>query len=279
MLTVMAHYSTLQTQTEAGIHTIIFNRPEKRNALNHQLMEDLTHALEAVGQSTRCRVVILTGAGSAFCAGLDLEHLRSMVPGASGGGSIAQHEAATHYQDDAEQVARLLNTLYCLPKPTIAAVNGPAIAGGMGIATLCDFTLAVPEAKFGYTEVRIGFIPAIVSAYLRAQIGDKRSRELLLTGRLINAIEAERLGLVTRVVPEPELMREAHSLAAQLLRNSPAAMEATKNLLCRFADRYLVDDIQIAIRSSVGVRTSDDFREGVSAFLEKREPRWPSAKG
>jgi len=282
MLTVMAHYSTLQTQTEAGIHTIIFNRPEKRNALNHQLMEDLTHALEAVGQSTRCRVVILTGAGSAFCAGLDLEHLRAMLSDSSGEASTARHDAAqqaAHYQTDAEQVAKLLSTLYCLPKPTIAAVNGPAIAGGMGIATLCDFTLAAPEAKFGYTEVRIGFIPAIVSAYLRAQIGDKRSRELLLTGRLIGAMEAERLGLVTRVVPEPELLREARALAATLLRNSPAAMEATKNLLCRFADRHLVNDIQTAIQSNVSVRTSDDFREGVSAFLEKREPRWPSAKG
>jgi methylglutaconyl-CoA hydratase len=281
MLTVMAHYSTLQTQTEAGVHTIILNRPEKRNALNHQLMEDLTRALEAVGQSTRCRVVILTGAGSAFCAGLDLEHLRAMVSGSSSAGNAAQHDAAQHakhLQADAEQVATLLRTLYCLPKPTIAAVNGPAIAGGMGIATLCDFTLAVPEAKFGYTEVRIGFLPAIVSAYLRAQIGDKRSRDLLLTGRLISAMEAENLGLVTRVVPEPELMREARALAERLLRNSPAAMEATKGLLCRFSDRHLLDDIQAAILTSVSARTSDDFREGVSAFLEKREPHWPSAK-
>lgn len=284
MLTVMAHYATLQTQTDSGIHTIFLNRPEKRNALTPQLMDDLTHALEAVGESTRCRVVILTGAGSAFCAGLDLEHLRAMIPGSHPAGNSAEHASVIdqqfkNYQADAEQVATLLRTLYCLPKPTIAAVNGAAIAGGMSIATLCDFTLAVPEAKFGYTEVRIGFIPAVVSAYLRTQIGDKRSRDLLLTGRLISAMEAERLGLVTRVVPEPELMREARALAERLLRNSPAAMEATKGLLGKFSDRHLPDDIEAAILASVRTRASEDFREGVSAFLEKREPRWPSVKG
>ncbi len=172
-----------------------------------------------------------------------------------------------------------MRTLYDLPVPTIAAVNGPAIAGGMGIATLCDFTLAVPEAKFGYTEVRIGFIPAIVSAFLRTQIGDKRSRDLLLTGRLLSAEEAQTLGLVTRIVPEPELMPEARALAARLQRNSPAAMEATKRLLGRFADRSLSDDIEAAILASVQARDTDDFREGVHAFLEKRDPQWPSLQG
>jgi methylglutaconyl-CoA hydratase len=175
---------------------------------------------------------------------------------------------------DAERIATLFHTLHELPKPTIAAVNGSAIAGGMGIATICDLTLAVPEAKFGYTEVRIGFIPAIVSAYLRIQIGDKRARDLLLTGRLIGAEEAAALGLVTRVVPEPELMREARSVAEKLTRNSPAAMAATKRLLSRFAERRLLDEIDGAIRASVQMRAHADFREGVSAFLEKREPKW-----
>ncbi len=273
----MAHYPTLQIQTEAGVHTIVLNRPEKRNALTPQLMDDLTHALEAAADNARCRVVILTGAGSAFCAGLDLEHLRAMLPGGDPNETKAAQELRD-YQADAGRIANLLRTIYCLPQPTIAAVNGPAIAGGMGVATLCDFTLAVPEAKFGYTEVRIGFIPAIVSAYLRTQVGDKRSRDLLLTGRLIDAAEAERLGLVTRVVPEPELMGEARALAERLLRNSAAAMEATKGLLGKFSDRYLRDDIEAAILASVRARTSEDFREGVSAFLEKREPRWPSAQ-
>ena len=266
----MTHYATLQIRNEGCTQTILLNRPEKRNALTHQLMKDLTDALESVAADPLCRVVILTGAGSAFCAGLDLEHLRAMAE------KSGQQAFADDYREDAERIATLLRTLYTLPVPTIAAVNGPAIAGGMGIATLCDFTLAVPEAKFGYTEVRIGFIPAIVSAFLRAQIGDKRSRDLLLTGRILSAEEAHALGLVTRIVHEPELMPEARALAARLQRNSPAAMEATKRLLGRFADRTLSDDIEAAIQASVQARSTDDFREGVQAFLEKRDPRWPS---
>lgn len=267
----MTHYSTLHTHTESGIHTILLNRPEKRNALNHQLMEDLTQALEAFAASQTCRVVIITGAGSSFCAGLDIEHLQAMAV------SPGQLSATEDYHADAQRIATLLTTLYSLSKPSIAAVNGPAIAGGMGIATLCDFTLAVPEAKFGYTEVRIGFVPAIVSAFLHTQLGEKSSRDLLLTGRLLSAEEARSLGLVTRIVAEPDLLREARALATRLLRNSPAAMEATKRLLGKFSDHHLPHDIEAAIRASVDARSNADFHEGVSAFLEKREPRWPSS--
>jgi methylglutaconyl-CoA hydratase len=267
----MTHYPTLHIHTDSGIQTILLNRPEKRNSLTHQLIDDLTQALEAAGANPHCRVLIITGAGSAFCAGLDMEHLRAMSEGAPG-----DPHFAADCQADAENIATLLRTLYSLPKPTIAAVNGAAIAGGMGIATLCDFTLSVPEAKFGYTEVRIGFVPAIVSAYLRTQIGDKRSRDLLLTGRLLRAVEAVELGLVTRIVPEPELMHEARSLAQKLLRNSPSAMEATKRLLTRFSDRTLPDDVEKAVLANVQARTTEDFREGVRAFLEKRDPQWPS---
>jgi methylglutaconyl-CoA hydratase len=267
----MPHYETLHTHTDSGIHTILLNRPEKRNALNHELMEDLTHALQSFAASQTCRVVIISGAGSSFCAGLDLEHLRSMPL------SPGQLSPAEDYNADAQRIATLLNTLYSLPKPSIAAVNGAAIAGGMGIATLCDFTYAVPEAKFGFTEVRIGFVPAVVSAFLRTQLGEKSCRDLLLTGRLISAAEAESLGLVSRIVVEPDLMREARNLAQRLTRNSPAAMEATKRLLCHYSDRHLPDDIEAAIRASVDARSNADFHEGVSAFLEKREPHWPSA--
>lgn len=269
----MTHYSTLHIHNEAGIQTILLNRPEKRNALTHQLIDDLTHAVEAAGANPLCRVLIITGAGSAFCAGLDLEHLRAMSENSSSDPRFAEDS-----QRDAENIADMLRTLHALPKPTIAAVNGPAIAGGMGIATLCDFTLAVPQAKFGYTEVRIGFVPAIVSAYLRAQIGDKRSRDLLLTGRLIDAAEALAIGLVTRIVPEPELMQEARALAHRLLRNSPKAMEATKGLLTHSSDRLMAGDVEAAIMANVQARSTEDFREGVNAFLEKREPHWPSAE-
>ena len=170
----MRRYATLHTHSESGILTITMNRPDKRNALNPEMMEDLTHAFISAGDDPCCRVVMLTGAGSAFCAGLDLDHLETL-----------RAKTPEEHRIDSARIARLLRTLYDLPKPTIAAVNGAAIAGGMGLATICDFTLAIPEAKFGYTEVQIGFVPAIVSAFLRGQVGDKRSRDLLLTGRLI----------------------------------------------------------------------------------------------
>jgi methylglutaconyl-CoA hydratase len=259
----MGHYSTLHTHTDGGVLTLTMNRPEKRNALNPTMMDELTHTLEAAAGNAACEVILLTGAGEAFCAGLDLEHLETLSAK-----TPEQHRA------DSERVARLLRTLYDTPKPTIAAVNGAAIAGGMGLATICDFTLAIPEAKFGYTEVKIGFVPAIVSAFLRGQIGDKHARDLLLTGRLIKAQEAFELGLVTQVVPEPELMQEARGLAKRLLCNSPAAMQAAKRLLSQHARADLDQEIEAAIEANVQARTTEDFKEGIRAFLEKRKPDW-----
>lgn len=262
----MGHYQTLRTHTDDGILTITMNRPERRNALNPVMIGELTHALEAADKS-HADVIILTGAGSAFCAGLDLDHLESLHAK-----TLEEHRA------DSENVARVLRTLHNVQKPTIAAVNGAAIAGGMGLATICDFTLSVPEAKFGYTEVKIGFVPAIVSSFLIRQIGDKRTRDLLLTGRLIKAEEAYDLGLVTRVVDEQDLMTEAHKLAQGLWRNSPEAMQATKRLLNYYANHHLDAEIETAIAANAEARVTEDFKEGVRAFMEKRLPDWPSRK-
>lgn len=261
----MSRYSTLHTHSDGGVLTLTMNRPEKRNALNPAMMDELTRALEEAASNPACDVVLLTGAGEAFCAGLDLEHLETLSA-----------KTPEQHRMDSERVARLLRTLYDLPKPTIAAVNGAAIAGGMGLATVCDFTLAAPEAKFGYTEVKIGFVPAIVSAFLRGQVGDKHARDLLLTGRLIKAQEAFDLGLVTQVVPEQDLMREARGLAKKLLANSPAAMQATKRLLSEHGHHHLDEEIEAAIRANVEARATEDFKEGIRAFLEKRRPEWSS---
>lgn len=261
----MRHYPTLHLHLEDRILTITMNRPDKRNALNPQMMEDLTKALAAAGEDPATGVIILTGAGSAFCAGLDLEHLETM-----------RAKTPEGHRVDSERMARLLRTLYDTPKPTIAAVNGAAIAGGMGLATIPDFTLSIPDAKFGYTEVRIGFIPAIVSAFLRLQIGDKRTRDLLLTGRLLKAIEAEEFGLVNRVVSDQDLIPEAHNLAQTLLQNSPAALQSTKRLLSEHANHHLDAEIEAAIAANAEARSTEDFKEGIRAFLEKRRPDWPS---
>ncbi len=260
----MTRYNHILTQSANGVKTITLNRPDKRNALSPALIEELTKALHEA-ETCGCGVVILTGAGSAFCAGLDMEHLET----------VKAHTAAEH-RLDSENLARALRALYDFPKPIIAAVNGPAIAGGMGLATIPDFTLAVPEAKFGYTEVRVGYVPAIVASFLTRQVGEKRTRELLLTGRLMKAQEALQLGLVTQIVSAEELMRSAQALAQTLLVNSPQAMQAVKQLLSKHARRRLDEELEDAIEVNTLQRSTADFKEGVQAFLERRRPCWPS---
>jgi methylglutaconyl-CoA hydratase len=257
-------FKTLQLVYDAGVATITLTRPDKRNAISYELIEELLRAFEEVAKSNSL-VLILTGAGTAFCSGMDLENLKSLI-GLSPEQSLA----------DTQTMARLFRRLYDFPKPTIAAVNGAAIAGGTGLATLCDFTLAVPEARFGYTEVRIGFVPAIVSTFLLRQVGEKIARDLLLTGRLFDAAEAQRIGLVTEIVPPENLMTRAGELAVQLMENSPASLRYTKRLL-RDASRAELDgQIGAAVRENAAIRETADFREGITSFLEKRKPKWSS---
>src|SRR5436305_12112748 len=211
-------YSTIELIYEAALATITLNRPEKRNAISFELISDLMRALDEVAQSP-ARVLILTGAGKAFCSGMDLKNLKALI-GRSPEQSL----------EDSRTMVRLFRTIYEFPKVTVAAVNGAAIAGGTGLALLSDFTLAVPEAKFGYTEVRIGFVPAIVSTFLLRQVGEKQARDLLLTGRLFGADEATRLGLITEIVTPETLLTRARDLAAILVENRPASRRATKKL-------------------------------------------------
>ena len=255
-------YDTVQLAIDSGVATITLNRPDKRNAISYQLIDELLAALDEVAKSP-AQILILTGAGKAFCAGMDLENLKTLI-GRSPEQSLA----------DSETMARLFRSLYDFPKPTIAAVNGAAIAGGCGLATLCDFTLAVPEAKFGYTEVRIGFVPAIVSTFLLRQIGEKHARDLLLTGRIIDAEEARRMGLVNEIVAPERLLNRAGELATQLMENSPASLICTKRLLSDQARAELDSQIRTAIKENAAVRSTHDFREGISSFLEKRKPEW-----
>jgi methylglutaconyl-CoA hydratase len=255
-------YNTVQYSEAQSIATITLNRADKRNAISYELIDDLTAALKQAANSP-AQVVILTGAGKAFCSGMDLENLKQL-------------SSRTHEQNlqDSVTMASLFKSLYDFPKPTIAAVNGPAIAGGTGLATLCDFTLAVPEAKFGYTEVRIGFVPAIVSSFLIANIGEKRARDLLLTGRIFGADEAFRLGLVNEIIAPGHLMARARELAAELLENSPASLQATKKLLSSYTREQLDRQVAQAVESNAAIRKTADFKEGITAFLEKRKPTW-----
>ena len=260
----MSEYKHLLVKSFQGVLTILLNRPEKRNALCPLLMDELRSALREAA-SCECEVVVLAGTGSAFCAGLDMDNLATM-----------HAQTLEEARRDSERMARLLLALYRFPKPIIAAVNGPAIAGGMALATLCDFTYATPEARFAYTEVRLGYIPAIVATFLLRQMGEKRTRELLLSGRILKSDEAMRLGLVTRGGATGELNAEVTALARSLMLNSPQAMTSVKRLLTQHAETRLEAEIEAAIQANAEQHSSEDFREGVRAFFEHRKADWPS---
>jgi methylglutaconyl-CoA hydratase len=256
-------YSTLKFERDGQIATVTLNRPDKRNAISTPMIEDLFAALGAAEADKAVRVVILTGAGKAFCSGMDLETLQALAK-----------QTAEQNLEDSRRMAKMFQLVYSFPKPLITAVNGAAIAGGCGLATLSDFTLAVPGAKFGYTEVRIGFIPALVSVMLRRQVGEKHTRDLLLSGRLIDAAEAFRLGLVTEVVPTDDLMKRAHEVANMLIEASPTSLALTKRLLLRYDEKEVREELELATRENAQIRATEDFREGLASFLEKRPPKW-----
>lgn len=255
-------YTTLRLHFQHNLALILLNRPEKRNAISPEMIRDLTGALHEA-ESARVHVVILTGAGHTFCAGMDLAALKEFST-----------EPLDKVQQDARRIAQMFRRIYFFPKPIIAAVNGAAIAGGCGIATLADFTLAVPDAKFGYTEVQIGFIPAIVSVFVVRQIGEKRARDLLLSGRIFGAEEARDLGLVNEIVPREKLLDRAHELGAALASMSPIALVHAKRLLGKLAEAEIDRELELSIQESVLVRATADFHEGLTAFLEKRKPLW-----
>jgi methylglutaconyl-CoA hydratase len=259
--------STILVHDADGIRTVTLNRPDRRNALTPEMQNELIATLDEAAASDSIRLLILTGAGEAFCAGLDLSALQTMAD-----------KSAFEHADDAHRISRMFRTLFELPIPTIAQVNGHAIAGGTGLATLCDFTLAAPTAKFAYTEARIGFVPALVSAYLTLQIGDKRARDLLLTARFFSADEACAFGLVTEVVPAEELANRVQALATTLLANSPTSLRATKLLLAEQNRAWLDHALDVSMQANAASRQTHDFREGIAAFLEKRHPAWNATK-
>ena len=262
----MASYSTIRVEADGNLALITLNRPEKRNAISATMIAELLAALGEV-ESGNEGAAIITGAGKAFCAGMDLEALKALAT------QSPQENLA-----DARRTAGLFRRLWSFPKPLIAAVNGAALAGGCGIATLCDFTLAAPGAQFGYTEVRVGFIPALVSMFLERQVGEKVARDLFLTGRILEAMEARAIGLVTEVIAAEQLLTAARELAATLLANSPGGIRATKRLLVRASEAEIDRRIELAVAESAAIRATPDFREGLAAFLERRAPRWPGGQ-
>ncbi|MDP9148253.1 MAG: enoyl-CoA hydratase-related protein [Acidobacteriota bacterium] len=255
-------FETLLLEFPGELAILTLNRPDKRNAISTQMLSELQSALDIIEKS-HARVGIFTGAGKAFSAGMDLEMLSAIA-----------RQSPQQNMEDSRRMARMFRRIWSFSKPLIAAVNGAALAGGCGIATLCDFTLAVPEAKFGYTEVKIGFLPAIVSVFLTRQVGEKRARDLLLTGRMIAAAEARDMGLVSEIVEPDRLHERARELAAVLIEASPSSLTRAKRLMTTAAAAGVDADLERAVLENARIRCTPDFKEGIASFLEKRKPNW-----
>ena len=254
----------IQYSVAQGIGTITLSRPEKRNALSFELVSELKAAFTALEMDATVKIIILKAQGEAFCAGADLGYLQQL-----------QHFSYEENLADSNHLKELFLQIYTLKKIVIAQVQGHALAGGCGLATVCDFVFAVPEAKFGYTEVRIGFIPAIVMIFLLRKIGEARSKQMLLSGELISAGDALGLTLINRIIPKENLEQETMAYAASLIRsNSAQAMMQTKQMIARVQEMPLEKALTFAAESNATARATVDCKRGVDAFLKKEKIIW-----
>jgi len=244
-----------RTDEDFGILTL--NRPEKRNALNPELVESIKEKLDEIEKDHDVKVIIITGEGKAFCAGADLEYLHKL-----------QDYSTTENERDSEELADLFLKIYNFPKPTIAAVNGAAIAGGCGLASVCDFIVANEEyAKFGYSEVKIGFIPAIVAIFLIRRIGEGRAKQLLLTGEIINAKTAFELGFVNYLYNN--VLDGSLEVASNIAQNSVLSLKETKSMIHLISRLSVEEAVNYCVRLNAISRSTEDFKEGLNKFFNK----------
>jgi methylglutaconyl-CoA hydratase len=241
-----------------GVLTGTLNRPEKKNAIDSRMMDELATLFERAELEAAVRVVVLRGAGKDFCAGMDLTELLE-----SADRTVEQNRAA------ALRFGGVFQQMRSLPKPVIAVVQGRALAGGCGLATACDLVLAADSAQFGYPEVQRGFVPALVMNMLRRAVGEKIAFDLSATGRLVTAREAERAGLVSRVLPEAEFEAEAEQIVRGIAALSPTALALTKQQLYRLDGVGFEDGIRLSADINAVSRTTPDFRSAIAAFLKK----------
>jgi methylglutaconyl-CoA hydratase len=237
---------------------VTLNRPERRNALTIELLTELTAAIDLAARDEEQRVLILRGAGQAFCTGLDLKE--------------AADDKKAHAT--AEMVAKTLIALSETRLITIAAVHGAAVAGGAGIMSACDFVVAAERTKIGYPEVRRGLVAGLVMTFLRRQVRERELRELLLGSELIDAARAREIGLVNCVVARDQVMNEAQKFADSVLQGAPGALEQTKKLIEELWSSSVKEDVDLALKHHLQARESDEAREGIAAFNEKRPPKW-----
>lgn len=251
-------YSLIKVERHHPIGFITLNRPEKRNALSPELISELSAAFDELATDEDVRVVILRAEGHVFSAGADLAYIQQIT-------EFGPEENL----EDSRRLKALLWKIYTYPRFVIAQVQGPALAGGCGLATVCDVIFASDDAQFGYTETAIGFIPALVSIFLLRKIGEAHARELLLSARKITAEEAYSLGLVQFVVPCAELESSVRSYAEQVAKNSPSAIALTKSLLAAAGGMSLEAGLEYAASMNALARGTDDMKRGIAKFLNK----------
>ncbi|MBS1903640.1 MAG: enoyl-CoA hydratase/isomerase family protein [Bacteroidetes bacterium] len=254
----MAAYELIKTTLEHPILRIVLNRPEKRNALSPTMIAEISAALDDAAADGDVRVVILSGEGGTFCAGADLAYIQQLS-------SFGAEENLS----DSRALRDLYWKIYTFPKIVIAQVHGPALAGGCGLATVCDMVFASDDSQFGYTETAIGFIPALVSVFLIRKIGEQHARELLLSARKVSAEEAYSLGMINAVVPCPELEATVQSYALAIAKNSPSAIGLTKTLLSTVSGMSMEPALEYAASMNALARSTDDCKKGIAKFLNK----------
>lgn len=243
---------------------ITLNRPEKRNALSYEFVGELKKAFAQLKDNDTAKVIVLRAEGKAFCAGADLAYIQGL-----------QDNTYEENLEDSNHLKELFYEIYTYPKVVIAEIQGHALAGGCGLATVCDFSYTVPHAKFGYTEVKIGFIPAIVKVFLLRKIGEGKSKELLLSGKLYEATDAQKMGLVNEVVETEKLSETVYEFAQQLIQNnSGQSMAFTKQMIAEVQEKGLEEGLQYAAEQNAIARASEDCKKGIAAFLNKETPKW-----
>jgi methylglutaconyl-CoA hydratase len=251
-------------EVKERIGYITLNRPEKRNALSFEMVSELKESFSKAENDNEVKVIILKANGDSFCAGADLAYLQKL-----------QQFSYEENLDDSRHLKELFHQIYTLKKVVIAQVQGHALAGGCGLVTVCDFAFAAPHVKLGYTEVKIGFIPAIVLIFLIRKIGEQKAKHLLLSGDLITAEIGERWNLINQVVAQDQLQNSVFDLANRLVKtNSAKSMELTKQMVSSVPSLSLGDALEYAARMNAEARATEDCKKGINAFLSKQELKW-----
>lgn len=252
------------TEITERIGYITLNNPEKRNALSPAMIEGLSVAMHQMNDDPAVKVIVIRALGKAFCAGADLAYLQQL-----------QDFTYEENLEDSKKLMGLFNFIYTLPKVVIAEVQGHALAGGCGLVTVCDFAFSVPDALYGYTEVRIGFVPALVSVFLHEQIGGAKTQELLLSGERISASKSAEIGLITSVVPSDFLQKSVEEFASKLVnKNSEYSMGQTKSLLRKLNEDKRDQLLNEAAQINAKARSHEDCKKGIAAFLNKETLSW-----